>query len=66
MWWGEYRPYVSVAQRQANARREVQKLAKAGKKVTVLERNAWFGGGCVTRELTVPGFRHAYSPVSSV
>jgi phytoene dehydrogenase-like protein len=33
-------------------------LAKAGKKVTVLERNAWFGGGCVTRELTVPGFRH--------
>src|SRR6516164_11143348 len=33
-------------------------LAKAGKKVCVLERNAWFGGGCVTRELTVPGFRH--------
>jgi phytoene dehydrogenase-like protein len=33
-------------------------LAKAGKTVTVLERNAWFGGGVVTRELTVPGFRH--------
>ena len=33
-------------------------LAKAGKKVCVLERNTWFGGGCVTRELTVPGFRH--------
>jgi phytoene dehydrogenase-like protein len=33
-------------------------LAAAGKKVTVLERNAWFGGGVVTRELTVPGFRH--------
>lgn len=33
-------------------------LAKAGKRVCVLERNAWFGGGCVTRELTVPGFRH--------
>ena len=33
-------------------------LAKAGKTVCVLERNAWFGGGCVTRELTVPGFRH--------
>ena len=24
----------------------------------VLERNAWFGGGVVTRELTVPGFLH--------
>ena len=33
-------------------------LAAAGKRVTVLERNAWFGGGVVTRELTVPGFRH--------
>ncbi len=33
-------------------------LAVAGKKVLVLERNAWFGGGVVTRELTVPGFKH--------
>jgi phytoene dehydrogenase-like protein len=33
-------------------------LAAKGKKVTVLERNAWFGGGVVTRELTEPGFRH--------
>ena len=33
-------------------------LAVAGRKVIVLERNAWFGGGVVTRELTVPGFRH--------
>jgi phytoene dehydrogenase-like protein len=33
-------------------------LAAAGKKVIVLERNAWFGGGVVTRELTRPGFRH--------
>ena len=32
-------------------------LAAAGKRVTVLERNPWFGGGVVTRELTVPGFR---------
>ncbi|MEJ0024864.1 MAG: NAD(P)/FAD-dependent oxidoreductase [Rhizomicrobium sp.] len=33
-------------------------MAQAGKKVLVLERNAWHGGGVVTRELTVPGFRH--------
>jgi phytoene dehydrogenase-like protein len=33
-------------------------LAAAGKKVLVLERNAWFGGGVVTRELTKPGFLH--------
>jgi phytoene dehydrogenase-like protein len=33
-------------------------LAAAGKKVLVLERNPWLGGGVVTRELTVPGFRH--------
>ena len=33
-------------------------LARAGKSVLVLERNAWFGGGVVTRELTVPGYRH--------
>lgn len=33
-------------------------MAAAGQKVLVVERNAWFGGGVVTRELTVPGFRH--------
>ena len=33
-------------------------LAAAGKKVLVLERNAWFGGGVVTRALTEPGFLH--------
>jgi phytoene dehydrogenase-like protein len=33
-------------------------LAAAGKKVAVLERNDWFGGGVVTRELTQPGFLH--------
>jgi phytoene dehydrogenase-like protein len=33
-------------------------LAKAGKKVLVLERKAWPGGGVVTRELTVPGYWH--------
>jgi phytoene dehydrogenase-like protein len=33
-------------------------LAKSGKRVLVLERNAWVGGGVVSRELTRPGFRH--------
>ncbi len=33
-------------------------LAAAGKSVLVVERNSWLGGGVVTRELTVPGFRH--------
>src|SRR5271156_1121379 len=33
-------------------------LAKAGKKVLVLERKAWPGGGVVTRELNSPGYWH--------
>ena len=33
-------------------------LARAGKKVLVLEKNPWVGGGVVTREITLPGFRH--------
>jgi len=33
-------------------------LAVAGRRVLVLERNTWFGGGVVTRPLTVPGFQH--------
>ena len=33
-------------------------MAKAGKKVLVLERKPHFGGGVSTRELTVPGYRH--------
>ena len=24
----------------------------------MLERNSWFGGGVITRELTLPGFKH--------
>jgi phytoene dehydrogenase-like protein len=33
-------------------------LAKAGKKVLVLERKAWPGGGVVTREINTPGYWH--------
>ena len=32
-------------------------LAKAGLKVLILERNDWYGGGVVTKELFAPGFR---------
>lgn len=40
--------------------------AVAGKKVLVLERNPWFGGGVVTRELTRPGFRHDQHSMSHI
>ncbi|MBL4827603.1 MAG: NAD(P)/FAD-dependent oxidoreductase [Spongiibacteraceae bacterium] len=33
-------------------------LAKAGKKVLILERKAWPGGGVATREMNTPGFWH--------
>jgi phytoene dehydrogenase-like protein len=33
-------------------------LAKAGKRVLVLERKAWPGGGVVTREINTPGYWH--------
>ncbi|MBI4496157.1 MAG: NAD(P)/FAD-dependent oxidoreductase [Deltaproteobacteria bacterium] len=32
-------------------------LAKTGVKVILFERNAWIGGGVVTREMTAPGFK---------
>ncbi len=41
-------------------------LAAAGKKVLVLERNSWFGGGVVTRELTLPGFKHDQHSMSHI
>jgi phytoene dehydrogenase-like protein len=33
-------------------------LAAAGHGVTVLERNPYWGGGCISREVTQPGFKH--------
>jgi len=33
-------------------------MARAGLRVAVLERNPDIGGGCITREVTLPGFRH--------
>ena len=33
-------------------------LCQAGIRTLVAERNEWVGGGAVTRELTLPGFRH--------
>ena len=33
-------------------------LARAGKRVCILERNDWFGGAISTAELTEPGFLH--------
>jgi phytoene dehydrogenase-like protein len=41
-------------------------LAVTGRKVVVLERNAWFGGGVVSRELTLPGFRHDQHSMSHI
>jgi len=41
-------------------------LAAAGKKTLVLERNAWFGGGVVTRELTLPGFKHDQHSIAHI
>ena len=33
-------------------------LAREGLVVCVVERNPWVGGGAVTREVTLPGFKH--------
>lgn len=41
-------------------------LAAAGRRVLVLERNEWFGGGVVTRELTLPGFRHDQHSIAHI
>jgi phytoene dehydrogenase-like protein len=41
-------------------------LAKAGKKILVLERNEWFGGGVVTAESVAPGFRHDWHSATHI
>lgn len=41
-------------------------LAKAGKKVLVLEKNDWFGGGAVTSELVAPGFAHDWHSATHI
>jgi phytoene dehydrogenase-like protein len=41
-------------------------LAKAGKKVLVLEKNDWFGGGVVTSELVAPGFQHDWHSATHI
>ena len=33
-------------------------LTKYGVKTLVVERNDWVGGGVLTREVTLPGFKH--------
>jgi phytoene dehydrogenase-like protein len=33
-------------------------LARNGLSVVIVERNPWIGGGAITREVTVPGFKH--------
>ena len=33
-------------------------LARQGLHTTVVERNPWVGGGVITREVTLPGFKH--------
>ena len=33
-------------------------LAREGLSVCIVERNAWVGGGAITREVTLPGFKH--------
>src|SRR4249919_1929523 len=35
-------------------------LAKAGKRVLVLEAREVVGGGCATKEVAAPGFRHNF------
>lgn len=49
---------VAVAGAGHNSLMTAAYLAAAGLKVIVLERNPWIGGGVMTREVTLPGFKH--------
>jgi phytoene dehydrogenase-like protein len=49
---------VVIAGGGVNALACASVLARSGLGVVVLERNPWVGGGAVTREVTVPGFKH--------
>jgi phytoene dehydrogenase-like protein len=54
----DYDVDVAIAGGGHNALACAAVLARNGLKVLVAERNAWVGGGAVTQELTLPGFRH--------
>ncbi|MDA5192686.1 phytoene desaturase family protein [Govanella unica] len=49
---------VVVAGGGVNALACASLLTYSGLKVCVVERNPWVGGGAVTREVTIPGFKH--------
>ena len=49
---------VVIAGGGVNALSCAAQLAHEGWSVCVAERNPWIGGGAVTREVTLPGFRH--------
>lgn len=49
---------VVVAGGGVNALACASVLAREGLKVCVAERNPWVGGGAVTSEVTLPGFKH--------
>lgn len=49
---------IVVAGAGVNALACAAVLARAGLSVCVVERNPWVGGGAVTREVTLPGFKH--------
>ena len=49
---------VSVVGAGHNGLMCAARLVKSGLNVVLLERNEWVGGGVLTRELTLPGFKH--------
>ncbi|MCL4745109.1 MAG: NAD(P)/FAD-dependent oxidoreductase [Burkholderiaceae bacterium] len=55
----EYHGYdVIIAGAGHNALTCGAMLSKMGLKVILFEKNAWIGGGAVTREIAAPGFKH--------